>query len=416
MSQSYEAGDVKLISVKLVNGVKNATVDIRAQCASISIYEDMEEPTVYVEINMVDSINLVKDFPIIGEEDLEIAFVTPSRDKITTYKFTIFSVEGTSVSTTGKASVYTLKGVTKEHFTNSKVQVEKTYNTTVDEMVLDVLANEIKTSRPINVEATRGLYKVTVPRSNPFEAIDLLRQKAIAKRPSGGVFVFYENQHGFNFTSIERLLEEGMKTIGSRIFTYAPTTNTDKAREAFSFRNIQRYQHLSKFDTIDKMSGGLFKNTSRHYDLQTKEFRETVFELDKQLTKFETGEKKAVVPNSNKLINDAKEGSPYYMFAAKDSSKGNDYVSDFVGYRRAFTKLFNQNVTRVMVYGDNYLAVGDMVTLELPDTSGTTEKKTKDQRFSGNYMITKLRHLIIQEDKKFKHHITFDCNKAGYNS
>ena len=416
MSQTYEAGDVKLISVKLTNGVKNATVDIRAQCASISIYEDMEEPTVYAEINMVDSINLVKDFPIIGEEELEIAFVTPSRDKITTYKFTVFSVEGTSVAVTGKASMYTLKAVTKEHFTNSKNQIEKTYNTTVDQIVLDVLANEVKTARPINVEATRGLYKITIPRSSPFEAVDMLRQWAIAKRPSGGVFVFYENQHGFNFTSIERLLEEGMGTIASRLFTYAPTTNTDKKREAFSFRNIQRFQHLSKFDTIDKVSGGVFKNTSRSFDLQTKEFKESTFELDKQLTKFETGEKKAVVPNSNKLVNDAKEGSSYYMFSAKDTSKGNSYVSDFVGYRRAFTKMFNQNVTRVMVYGDNYLAVGDVVTLDLPDTSGTTEKKTKDQRFSGNYLITKLRHLIVQEDKKFKHHITFDCNKAGYNS
>lgn len=414
MSQQYEVGDIKLISVKLTNTFKNATIDIRAQCASISIYEDMEEPTIYAEINMVDSVNLVKDFPIIGEEELEIAFVTPSRDKITTYRFKVFSVDGTAITNTGQASMYTLKAVTKEHFINSKQQIEKTYNTTVDEIVLDVLVNEIKTTRPINVEATRGLYKTTIPRSTPFEAIDLLRQRAIAKRPSGGVFVFYENQHGFNFTSIERLLEEGMKTVGSRLFTYAPTTNTDKHREAFSFRNIQRYQHLSKFDTVDKISGGLFRNTSRYYDMQTKEFREISFELDKQLTKFETGEKKAAVPNTNKLINEAKEGSPFYMFSAKDSSKGNDYITDFVGYRRAFTKLFNQNVTRVMVYGDNYLSVGDVVTLELPDTSGTTEKKTKDQRFSGNYMITKLRHLIVQEDKKFKHHITFDCNKAGY--
>ena len=411
----YEPGDVKIISLKLTNTNKSATVDIRSQAMSISIFEDMEEPTLYAEIMMVDSANLVKDFPIIGEEDLEIVYVTPGRDKPTTYKFRTFAVEGTSNGPTAKSSVYTLRCVSTEHFTNGIQLIDKGYNNTVAEMVVDILVNELKSKKAYQIEATRGLVPVNIPQKSPFQAIDMLRQKAIAKRPSGGVFVFYENQYGFNFTSIEKLIEEGKKTIDSKTFTYMPDTTSDKQREAYAFRNLVRYEHLSKFDTIEKFASGLFKNVARSFDLLTKEVSETLFTLKDQAHKFETGEKKATIPNTAKIMDEAMQGAPTYMFMPKDSSRGNDFVSDLIGYRHSFVKLFNQNVTRCMVHGDNYLSVGDMITLNLPDTSGTTEKKSGDKRFSGNYLITKLRHIIVQEDKKFKHSISFDCNKIGFN-
>lgn len=413
--KQYEPGDIKVVSMKLTNTNKTASVDIRAQVMALSIFEDIEQPTLYAELMMVDSANLVKDFPIIGEEELEVVFITPGRDKTTKYKFRTYSVEGTVNNSTGKATAYVLKCVTAEHFINTTNLVDKSYNNTVAEMVADILVNEIKTKKPVSVETTRGLIPVAIPMMSPLQAVDFLRQKAVSKRASGGVFVFYENQYGFNFTSLEKLIEDGSKTISSRVFTYNPDTISDKKRQAFAFRNLQRFEHLSKFDTVDKMASGMFKNTVRSFDLTSKEFNEIDFELSKQAHKFETGDKKTQIPSTQKIIDEANKGQPYYMFAPKDSSKGNDFVADLIGYRQAFVKLFNQNVTRCMAYGDNYLTVGDMIQLNLPDTSGTTEKKSNDTRYSGKYMITKLRHIITQEDKKFKHNITFDCNKIGFN-
>lgn len=414
--KQIEPGDIKIIGIRITNTNKSVTLDIRAQTMSLSIFEDIEEPTVYAELMMVDSANLVKDLPIIGEEDVEISYITPGRDKPTNYKLRTFAVDGTVANPTGKASAYILKCVSPEHFANSVKQVDKGYNNTVAEMVADIVVNELTTKKPTIVETTRGLIPIVIPKMNPFQAIDFLRQKAVAKRSSGGVFVFYENQYGFNFVSLEKLIEDGSKTIKSKVFTYSPDVISDKQRQAHAFRNLQRYEHLSKFDTIDKMAGGMFKNTVRSFDMLSKEFEEVAFELSKQAHKFETGDKKAKIPNTNKILSEAGQGAPYFMFAPKDSSKGNDFVSDLMGYRHSFVKLFNQNVTRCMAYGDNYLTVGDMIELNLPDTSGTTEKKSNDNRFSGKYMITKLRHIITQEDKKFKHNVAFDCNKIGFNA
>lgn len=416
IAKKYEAGDVRLLNVILTNGAGTARMDISAQLVLMSIFEDIEQPTMYAELTLVDSLNLVKDFPIIGEETIEISFFTPGRDRPSNFKFRVFSVEGNAINNTGTTSAYVLKAVSQEHFVNNILLIDKTYNTTCGDIVLDVLLNELKTQKKMNVESTRGIVPLTIPFKSPFEALDMIRQRAIAKRPSGGVFVFFENQFGFNFVTLEKLLEDGKKEIKSKTFTYYPIQNTDKERERFSFRNIQRLQHLTKFDSIEKLSSGLFKNNVRSLDLLTKSVTETEFRFNEQLSKFATGEKKTTAPNSDKFMYEAIQGAPVYMFTPKDSSKGNDFIGDLLGYRDAFTTLFNQNVVRGMVYGDNYLSVGDLISIELPDVSGTTEKKAPDERFSGNYLITKLRHMINLEDRKFKYNITFDCNKVGYNS
>jgi len=415
-SKKYELGDVKVLNVLLTNGQSTARVDISAQLVLLSIFEDIEEPTLYVELTLVDALNFVKDFPIVGEETVEISFVTPGRDKPSNFKFRIYSIEGSTINTTGTTAAYTLKGVSEEHFTNNILLIDKTYNGTCGDIVLDVLINELKTKKKMNVESTRGIVPITVPFKSPFETLDMIRQRSIAKRPSGGVFVFFENQFGFNFVTLEKLLEDGKSEIKSKTFTYNPMQNMDKSRGQFSFRNIQRLQHLTKFDSIQKLASGLYKNNVRSLDLLTKQVTETEFKFNEQLAKFATGEKKTTAPNSDKFMYEAIQGAPNYMLTPKDSSKGNDFIGDLLGYRDAFTTLFNQNIVRGMVYGDNYLSVGDLINIELPDVSGMTGKKAPDERFSGNYLITKLRHMINLEDRKFKYNITFDCNKVGYNS
>lgn len=413
---TFEPGDIKILSLKITNTNKTSTVDIRAQAVSFSIFEDIEQPTIYAEFVINDAINLVKDLPIIGEEDIEVSFIVHGRDEITTYKLRTFTVTSTSTSNNSQSSNYILKCVSKDHFTNAVQQIDKAYKCTVAEMVVDILQNGLDSKTDVTVEATRGLVPIAIPRMNPYQAVDFLRQKAIAKRPSGGVFVFFENQYGYNFVSLEKLIEDGKKTIKSKVFQHYPDVQSDKNRQTHSFRSITKMEQLTKFDTVNKMMSGMFKNQVISFDMLSKKVGTTDFKLHEQARVFETGEKKAEIPNTEKIIKEANAGSPYYMFAPKDSSKGNDYISDLMGYRHSFASLFNQNIVRCVTYGDNYLTVGDMIEIKLPDVSGTTEKKNGDDRFSGNYMITKLRHMVYQSNKKFKYEIVMDCNKIGFNA
>jgi hypothetical protein len=421
-SKSYESGDINLTGIKLgkLRPGETRNVDLKGQVISINIYEDIDQPSMLLELTLVDSINLVQDFPITGEEIVIISFNTPGRENQTKKGFLIYSIDGTGASPSGRGSVYTIKAVTPIHYFSTGSKVEKSYNDTIDNMVADIvktytIQSNLKLTR-LNVEKTKGIVPITIPGLHPFQAIDMLRQKAIsAEFPSGGSFVFFENQYGIHFKSVEGLLKEGKDSITTKVFTYAPDTKSDKSRTQYAFRNILRFNHLGKFDTVDKVSSGVVKNEVSAFDIHSKSIETTVFNLGEKAKTFTATDKKAKLPNSTAFIEDNSKNTAKTFFVPKDTSKGNDYIDSLLGSKQAFTTLLNQNAVRVLINGDSYLAAGDLVELNLPEVSGTTEKKTKDTLNSGNYLITKLRHMITTEEgNKPKHQIAMDCVRMGY--
>lgn len=415
MIKNYENGDIKLVSIKLTNAIKSRTVDIRAQVLSISIYEDLEEPSIYAEISMNDGINLIKSLPIIGEETLELSFNSPFRPIITKYSFNVFAIKNTGVLPGGKGSAYTLSCASKEHFVASVTNIEKTYTNTIDEAIKDILKNNIRTNKAIFVEPAKISPPIAIPKLTAFQAIDFLRQRAVsAKQKAGGVYVFYENQTGYHFKTLEELLTEGQKTISSKVFTHSPDVNSSSEQHRASYRNLLRYEHLKKGDTVGKLNSGMFNNVTKTFDITTKEVKKSTFKLTEQASKFASGDKKTSISNSDKFVSEYSNKQQVKYFITKDASKVNDHIADNAGYKNAFISLFNDNIVRGFINGDSYLMVGDLITLNIPDVSAGVKNQKPDTKISGNYLITKLRHLIYYESNRFKHYISFDCNKVGF--
>ena len=416
----YEPGDIRIVKVELTKPGRPFSVDLRGQMISASIFEDMEEPSIMLEMLMQDSINLVQDFPIIGEEIIDLTFLTPGREKPTRLSFRVFSVEGTSVAPTARASMYIIKAVSQIHFYNIFNNISKTYNTTVSEIVEDILkqvaaSTERKSIRTF-IEPTKGIVPITIPRMQPFAAVDMLRQRAVSKEfPSGGAFVFYENQYGIQFRSVEGIITDGKKEIGSKVFTHAPDTKSDSQREQFTYRNIINYQHLGRFDTVNKVQSGLLNTEVQSFDILTKVLTCDNYTLSENARLYPSVDNKSKLPNSSEFITNYENTTPNRYVVPKDTARGNDFVHSTLGIKNAYSLLLNQNIIRILTYGDNYLAVGDVIEVNLPEVSGTTEKKTKDRLSSGNYLVTKLRHNItMEEGGKPKHTICMDCVKIGY--
>lgn len=419
MNKHYEPGDIKVVKATLNNSEGNVSVSVLGQLISLSIFEDIEAPTLYCELTMLDSINLVQDFPIIGEETLDVTFYTPSRDTPTRLTFSIYGIEGQSAAISSKGSIYTLKGVSPVHFYNASTIISKSYKTVVSDMVADILKDMSEKTgvvTRVNIEPTKGLVPITIPRLAPFAAIDFLRQRSIsAENPSGGAYVFFMNQYGHHFKSVENLLKEGKQEVATKKFVYSPDTKSDKERSAYSFRNIINFVHLSKFDSVDKLQSGHINTEVQHFDIFTKESGSSNAKLSEKMSTFVSADNKSRSSSSPMYIEKYNDSARSKFFIPKDSSRGDDFLDITLGVKNSYASLLNQNTVRVLVPGDNYLAVGDVVELSLPEVSGTTERKTKDRMNSGNYLITKLRHTItMEEGGKPKHLISMDCAKVGY--
>ena len=109
---------------------------------------------------------------------------------------------------------FTLNLVSRETITNETVKVGKKFPTSqkISDTVENILKKYIKTDKEIIVDETQNPYGFIGNMKKPFTLITWLASKSVpakgAAKDSSAGFLFYENKYGFNFRSIDNLIEE----------------------------------------------------------------------------------------------------------------------------------------------------------------------------------------------------------------
>lgn len=411
MKKFFETDDVQLVKAEITTS-SGTTEDLRGVLTMVDVYEDIYEPTLYCEVILIDSLNLAADLPIIGEETLKLVFVTPGADDSATYEFFVYGVNSMGYGDNNKFVTYKLNCVSKEHLTNSLVSVEKSYKSSVSDIVRDILDSQLSTSKQIKLGTTKGINEVVIPSLSPFEAIGFLQGRAIDT--SGySPFLFFENKRGFHFYSIEKLFNENKSQSTKNTFTHGTYVTLEDKTNNKAFRNIFSIEYLKRFDTMEKIALGAFGNEVLAYDTIQKKTKTVEFKIDSEASNIF---KNATPSNTSRFMSQNNKLSTTYYFA-DNPTQGKTFLPDLAGKRAAYLVHFNQNIVRVLINGDTGLAAGDVVNLKIPSGAGLTdESKTFDNKTKGDFMISRLRHMIQKTDGKFKHRISMDCNRLGYGS
>jgi len=158
---------------------------------------------------------------------------------------------------------------------------------------------------------------------------------------------------------------------------------------------------------------GIYKAVTKVFDLNTKSFTSSDFNLKEVFNKLEKpAAGKSQIPNSDQFIKDYGEGVPKQFFSLKDTLRPDNFIDTAIAIRNSYSALLNSDVTRILIHGDSGLKVGDLITINFSDPTGTTDIKKNDSMLSGNYLIIRLRHMITPSTKN-KHEISCDCVKMG---
>lgn len=412
MKRIFEPGDVEIQYISLKNPKIGATINPIEQITGFDIFEDMAKPTLYATVFFNDNIGLMEDFPIIGEEEIEIEFKTPGMSETTKYKFRSFELTNVKKNTNGKGATYTLRCVSEEHLYNGSDIITQAFQDTISSIVPIILSKYLKTKKEIILDETKGIQNLSIPRLNPLQTIDMLRKRAVSKQFASSSYVFFENQAGFNFKTVEGLLKLGKQSIGSRVFNATQNVMANKETQANAFRTMLGFEQIASLDSNKKAAEGVFKAVTKSFNISTKEFTEGKFDLKKVFSSIEKFDKTSQLPNTDEFIDKFASGVPKSFFVPIDSLRPDNFIDTAVAVRNSFAVLLNSNVVRVLVHGDSGLKVGDVVTLDLPAMTGTTGKKKDDKMIAGNYLIVRLRHMITPSTKS-KHQIVFDCVSVG---
>lgn len=411
MAKAYQSGDVIIRTVELRNDNLSARVSLLPQLQGFDVWEDMAKPTIYATLYLNDAIGLLHSFPIIGGEDVTIEFETPGMAAAARYKFKVMEVTNIVESDNRKSVSYTVRLISEEHFENATHEVRQSFSGLLSDLVVMTTTQYLNSTKKITIEPTKGIYSVVSPKLAPLELIDYCRVNAVSVSHPTSSYVFFENQSGFYFKTVEQLVEEGRRSSVKRVFTILQ--NPTAVPHHISYRSILDHENMTRSDTLELINGGSLHAEVEQFDVFTKTSSHTRFHFNDHFGKMSGPDARMKAPQTPTFINKYGGGDPERFYFSSDSSRPEQHVQNMLAPRNAYVQLLNSNITRVHVHGDSALRAGDVVELNLPATQGTTGPRPSDPLMSGNYILLRLRH-VVSGGPKARHTCAFDAAKIGF--
>ncbi len=271
-------------------------IDIRNGVMSIDYYEDIFSPTVTAKVvvyNTGDSIegkdgklqSIYNGLPLRGGERLSLRIAPNTEengglDFSENYQDYLYVSSITNVITESKKETFTLNLVAREAITNetTRVPIKFPSSSTIDVSVKKILQNYLKTEKEIDADPASNAYAFIANMRKPFNIITWLASKAVSEQGNAGFF-FYQTQDGYQFKSIDNLINQEPKAE----YTYTEVNMSDTERN--NDFNIITYATNKNQNLLEKLRLGAYSSFVATYDPLRSEFnlpQQAVFNYDDQ--------------------------------------------------------------------------------------------------------------------------------------
>lgn len=407
---------------------KSKTVDISAGVVAFTYFENIFSPYLTaraIVTNTGGSVvgddgklqSVYNGLPLRGGERVLIKIASNSNNntgldfaKRPSDYFYVASV--TNVLIDEGTETFTLNLVSREAITNETVRVGKKFPTSqkISDSVKDILKNYLKVDKINEIEETQNPYGFIGNMKKPFTLLTWLASKSVSGKSKTGEdssagYVFYETKNGFNFKSIDNLMEQKPY---SKTFFYTPgVISSDNPKKDFK---ITKYFINRNQDLIGKLERGAY--SSYRYYINPVSFKPSisVFKSDDYVGKASNlGDKQVSLPkidnNSDRTLGDL----PTRIFVGmldvgtveKDASnkgwnnsveRNADPAKIHAQSMMRYNQIFTQ-VVEIQIPLNTSLNAGSIVRCEFPQLA-TTKRKTTDPETSGLYMIKELAHYF----------------------
>lgn len=412
------AGDVQIQELMLYSVPSGNSQNITNQVIGIQIFEDMFSPYISGNIVVRESLDILNNLPITGQEWLSFRIKTPTlQDEYDIGGlFYVYKISDREFLAE-KNVVYKLHFISIEALNENTTKLSKGYGGKVSDLAKTVLTDWVGESRIGFIEETKNSTKYVSNFWTPVKNMNFLANQAINMNDSPS-YLFFENRGGFNFISLDTLY----KTDVMQTFNYN-MTGRDVLPTGQSVRLLENdYQRINNivfpesFDTVSHMSKGSYASTLYTHDLVSKRFKVNKFEyiekFDKQnhLNKYPLTAKAMAAgffkPSAAIFTNEQEYG----VFSGFGDVSNSSILQQRVS---TINQAEGLRVT-IVVPGRTDYTVGQKVNLKIVQPEPISEKDTyeneEDKIFSGNYLISAINHSISRE----RHECTMELIKDSW--
>ena len=447
------AGDYVLERVVLINHV-GFKVDIKNIMIELNIYESIYKNAVTGSIVIADEGNQIARMSIQGLERIAFHLKTPGvsygkKDVVdaseeTGSPFHIYKISDRKQATPGLTH-YTLHFASREFMRNIRTKVSQSYDGKYDQAVRNIMSDKdyLDSRKKLHYESTGNQNKIVIPNLSPFDAINMIANRSISDKSKGVGYYFYETTSGFYFRSWASMItNQGEFARPPRQqFYYMPmkldsenkTKNQkgevqDKVEK--EFQSVESYEFINNFhdvasntvlgtyghrvishnlfdksyDVNDYHFHREFRNTPHTDTLEEKDKNKypvmnTPVDFDNKDSVSSYAESRVSLQTTTPFLHDKDVGN-YGLEPLQDGLKTGQRVSQS-------NQVTQGTALRLLVKGQSYLEAGHLIEFNLKDVNSADTQNNSDPRFSGNYIITKIRHQVTGDSYK----MVLECAK-----
>jgi len=370
-------------------------MDLTPFVTQLNIYESIFEPCISATAALDDSNGLI-DYDLLPGSIVRFKYKTFEETKYTEMKFVIDSVNAAIPGT--KTQTYFLTMFSEESKRAVGLRVGEIYNKTSPEnMINDILKNKIRTKKKLYFSKTSALDTMNCSSLYPFQAIDAIKRRSVSRSYSSSTYMFFENQDGYNFITLEEILDKAAKDAnisdGDMVFYYDIAEPNDVTKSSWrKIEVLEKSQIQSLIDTIQ--FGGIKSkiiaydiNTGQHYEF-TYDDKEHDFKISARSLKHDKSTMQTVYQKGDETNN---------LVVAPISSENDLLRIKKELLAKAYMTKLSSNVIRIEINGDNRITVGNAAQLNIPKINAATKTETNEIS-SGIYLFAKIRHIFSPSD------------------
>jgi hypothetical protein len=256
--------------------------------------------------------------------------------------------------------------------------------------------------------ASKHVKPIVVPGWNPLRTINFLCENTISIDGHSD-YLFFENNSGFNFTTVEDLKKQKVMRIvslsGLPAETQGSSINPKTGQGISQGHIIEDFTHKSRFEHAGALLNGLYGGNITTHNILAKELKHYEIEYDGDweptlgFSGLNGGGKFEVSSVGNRGYY-----SDDYIYDIHDKSEMSHYA-----YRDMKEAERKQLTIQFNMAGDSNIWAGDVIQINLP-TFIKDNDKTKHHMMSGEWLITEIHHKINNQE----YIMTCEATKDGF--
>lgn len=394
---TFKIGDIDLTNQKQIN------------YSGFEIHEDILSPTgPFAKIDVVDNNDVLGSTNLNGsyDKDVQISFKLVDGGSSASFKFKMMRNKNLSDASTekqgsGKSKQYSIRCCSPEMLAAQGNFVQKSYEQPTSKMVEDIVKNNFKSDKSIDVENTAGNRRFVFSNDHPLEALKKLNDQHVSEENKSSAFVLFQQSDNGNqkyvFSTFEKLFKQGpvVTLKQSAALGFSGASETDK-------QNSIRWIKVP--DSFFTPVRSLMKAQQNAYDVTTG----TADQVDNKQNKYTFADNNPVSSSAPSVA----DASPIFNMNDSANNKSPTNVADAKKNRMDFLSQLSQNHGTLEIPGNPQIKLGSMINLDIPNKSEGANSGEK--QFNGKALVVSIIHKIKPDGQNPRYVMELGVVKGSY--